>query len=154
MRISLRTGGLRGSHSISVFRRSKAAAGSTKARLLRRIANVIVCAAIVGVASVTLGFKAHDDVKMTATLLRPEALRNSTDSYGGWQCIYRSIRAGVPRGSAVYVNYRNALYFQRLAELTTTWATPRPSLSAAQWRLFIFKAPEHCSGLELAVVRS
>lgn len=154
MRVSLRTGGLRGWRATSAHRHPTGAGLPATGRRLRRVGNCIVCAVIVGVAAVTLGFKVHNDVKITAALIRPTAVRNFTTSDAGWQCIYRSIRAGVPRGASVYIDFPNVLYFQRIAELTTTWAMPRQSLPSAQWRLFIFKAPEHCGGLELAVVRA
>ena len=59
----------------------------------------------------------------------------------------------MPKGAAVYVNSAKWQHTQRLAELSTLWAVPQPTLATAQWRLSIVPAHGHCDGLALKAGR-
>jgi hypothetical protein len=117
----------------------------------------VVCAVIIAVAAVTCGWKAHDDLTITSSLLTPgsEAASNLNDRQ--WECIYRSIRVDVPKGASVYIGSSDGeLYFQRLSELSTSWATPVSSRSAARLSLDITHVPQdrRCDGMKLMVTRT
>jgi hypothetical protein len=123
-------------------------------RRVRRSAKSVVCAVIIAVAAVTCGWKAHDDFTTTAKLLAPRAMAASSLSDRGWECLYRSIRADVPKGAVVYISPDvGELDFQRLGELSTPWATPVSSSSGARLSLRISAVPRHrdCAGMKLRV---
>ncbi len=130
---------------------------SARRRRVRRAIKSIVCAAIIAVAGVACGWKAYTDLSITANLLRSRSVADSNLNNGAWQCIYRSIRAAVPEGSRVYININtsDALFLQRLTEMTTPWAMPVPRMSGARLVLSISRAPgdDYCSGLELGVTQ-
>jgi hypothetical protein len=124
---------------------------------VRRTAKYIVCAVIIAVAAVTCGWKAHDDLTTTKSLLTRQSIAASNLDDRAWECIYRSIRADVPRGASVYIGASDGeLYFQRLSELSTSWATPVSSRSAARLSLDISRVPHFrdCSGMKLRVTRT
>jgi hypothetical protein len=114
----------------------------------------IACAAIIAVAAVTVTWKAHEDLAITAAQLSPRSVEAFNSSDASWQCIFRAIRAAVPKGAPVYVGTEHGTFFQRLAELTTPWAVPEPRLSAARWSLTISRAAGACSGLKLTATRT
>jgi hypothetical protein len=129
---------------------------STTKRRVRRIVKYVACAVIIAVAAVTCGWKAHDDLAITSSLLTPrsEAASNLNDRQ--WQCIYRSIRAEVPKGASVYIGPSDGeLYSQRLSELSTSWAAPVSTRSVARLSLDITRVPDdrRCEGMKLKVTR-
>ena len=118
------------------------------------VAKRVACVAVAAVAAITLWVKVDHDRQITAQVLRPAAARQSVAANDRWQCIYRAIRAGVPQGSTVDVNFpENPVYFQRMAELSTGWAIPQRTVDGAQWRLLIYRTHGDCSGLAVAVQR-
>ncbi len=119
----------------------------------RRIGKCIGCAAIVSAAVVTLGLSVHHDLQITGAALRPATIRHQTALFRQEECLYRAIRSEVPKGAAVYVNSPHWTHTQRLAELSTLWAVPQPSLATAQWKLSLVPARGHCFGLALEVSR-
>ncbi len=123
---------------------------------MRRTVKYAVCVVIIAVAAVTCGWKAHDDLAITSSLLAPPSVAASNLSDRQWECIYRSIRAAVPKGASVYIGSSDGeLYFQRLSELSTSWATPVSSRSAARLSLDITGVPHDrsCEGMKLKVTR-
>lgn len=114
----------------------------------------IGCAAIVAAAGVALGLSVHHDVQFTASVTKPQWIAEQTASLQQEECIYRAIRAQVPKGAAVYVTSSRAEPTQRLAELSTLWAVPQANIANAQWRLSLVPARGHCSGLALEVRRT
>jgi hypothetical protein len=127
---------------------------SAMERRVGRTVKYVACAVIIAVAAVTCAWKAHDDLTINASLLAPrsEAAANLQDR--GWECIYRSIRAAVPKGASVYIAPADGVvFFQRLNELSTSWAVPVSSPSAARLSLDITRVPHdrRCSGMELKV---
>jgi hypothetical protein len=129
---------------------------STTKRRVRRVVRYVVCAVIIAVAAVTCGWKAHDDLAVTSSLLTPQSEAASNLSDRQWECIYQSIRADVPKGAPVYIGPSDGeLYFQRLSELSTSWATPVSSRSAARLSLDITRVPHNrrCEGMKLKVTR-
>lgn len=131
---------------------------SGKRRRARRAAKRLVCAAIIAVAGLTCVWKAHEDLPITASLLQPRSIADSTLNNGSWQCVYRAIRHAVPEGTPVYLysTRKNQIFFQHTAEVATPWAMPELSRSAARWELSVTHVPRHryCSGLKLKVTRT
>jgi hypothetical protein len=114
----------------------------------------IGCAAIVTAAGVALALIVHHDVQFTASVTTPQWIAEQTAKLRQEECIYRAIRAQVPRGAAVYVTSPEFQPTQRLAELSTLWAVPQANIADARWRLSLVPARGHCSGLELEVRRT
>jgi hypothetical protein len=102
---------------------------------------------------VTLGLSVHHGLQHTATLDQPPNIAKGTAALQQEECLYRAIRSEVPKGATVYVNSAKWQYTQRLAELSTLWAVPQPTLATAQWRLSFVSARGHCAGLALKVSR-
>lgn len=120
----------------------------------RQVGKRVCCAGIAAVAAVALGLIVHHDLQYTATLDRPSEITKQTALFQQEECIYRAIRSEVPEGAAVYVLGNADWHFkQRLAELSTLWAVPQPTLATAQWQLFLVPARGHCAGLALKVSR-
>jgi hypothetical protein len=118
------------------------------------VAKGVACVAIAAVAVITLWGQVHQDRQITAQVLRPASVHQGVTDNDRWQCIYRAIRAAVPEGSTVDVNFpENLVYFQRMAELSTDWAVPQRTVGGAQWRLLIYRTHGYCSGLAVAVQR-
>jgi hypothetical protein len=120
----------------------------------RKVAKRIGCIAIASAAAVTIGLSVHHDLQITATVLRPAAVRLQTAVFRQEECLYHAIRSEVPKGATVYVNSPRWQYTQRLAELSTPWAVPQPTLATARWQLSLVPAAGHCSGLALEVRRT
>jgi hypothetical protein len=120
----------------------------------RRVVKRVACAGIVSAAAVTLGLSVHHDAKITAAALAPASIRQQTFLFRQEECLYQAIRRQLPKGATVYVTNPRWEYTQRLAELSTLWAVPQPSLAKAQYRLIIVPARGHCSGLALEVHRA
>jgi hypothetical protein len=109
----------------------------------------------VAAAAVTLGLSVHHGVQRTIALDRPSNVTADTDAFRQEECLYAAIRSEVPKGAAVYVNTGSWQHMQRLAELSTLWAVPQPTVATAQWRLAIVPVPAHghCDGLALKASR-
>lgn len=119
-----------------------------------RVAERTGCAVIVCAAGLALGLSAHHGLQTTAALLRPETIRNAVIADRQEECIYRAIRSDLPEGAAVYISDANQV--QRLAELSTLWAVPKPSPAAARWTISLVSGSAvagHCFGLALRVRR-
>jgi hypothetical protein len=119
----------------------------------RQVSKRVCCAAIVVAAAVTLGLSVHHGLQHTAALDQPSNIAKDTAALQQEECLYRAIRSEVPKGATVYVNSAKWQYTQRLAELSTLWAVPQPTLATAQWRLSFVPARGHCAGLALKVSR-
>ena len=120
----------------------------------RQVGKRIGCAAIVSAAGVALGLSVHHDLQITAAAVRPAAIQDQTTLIRQEECLYHAIRSMVPKGATVYVNSSQWRITQRLAELSTLWAVPQPSLATAQWSLSLENAHGHCYGLALEVRRT
>lgn len=119
----------------------------------RKVGKRVCCAGIAAAAAVTLGLSVQHGLQHTATIdQRPEVTAQTT-LFRQEECLYHAIRSEVPKGAAVYVNSADWHHTQRLAELSTLWAVPRPTLATAQWRLSLVPARGHCAGLALKVSR-
>jgi hypothetical protein len=119
----------------------------------RQVSKRVGCAGIVVAAAVTLGLSVHHGVQHTAALDRPSNVAADTAAFRQEECLYYAIRSEVPKGATVYVNTGSWQHMQRLAELSTLWAVPQPTLATAQWRLTIVRARGHCAGLALKASR-
>jgi hypothetical protein len=121
----------------------------------------IGCAVIVSAAGVALGFSVHHGLQTTTAFLRPGSIRSAVVADRREDCIYRAIRAELPRGAAVYIN--DPVHVQRLAELSTLWAVPQVSPATARWTISLVPsssldpgsdARSRCYGLALEVRRT
>jgi hypothetical protein len=119
----------------------------------RQVGKRLCCAGIVVAAAVALGLSVHHDLQYTATTDRPSEIAAQTALFRQEECVYHAIRSEVPKGAAVYVNSADWHHTQRLAELSTLWAVPQPTLATARWRLSLVPARGHCAGLALKVSR-
>ena len=119
----------------------------------RQVSKRVCCAGIVVAAAVTLGLSVHHGLQHTATLDRPSNIAADTTAFHQEECLYHAIRSEVPKGATVYVTSARWQYTQRLAELSTLWAVPQPTLATAQWRLSFVHARGHCDGLALKASR-
>jgi hypothetical protein len=119
-----------------------------------RVVKGIACAGIVSAAAVTLGLSVHHDAQITAAALAPASIKQQTFLFRQEECLYHAIRRELPKGATVYVTNPSWEHTQRLAELSTLWAAPQPSLATAQYRLILVPARGHCSGLALEVHRT
>jgi hypothetical protein len=114
---------------------------------------------IVVAAAVTLGLSVHHDVQTIAAVVSPASIDHATITDRQEECLYQAIRSELPRGAAVYISEPVVQWgnFQRLAELSVTWAEPQASRATAQWTLSLVRtsslAPGHCSGLALRIRR-
>jgi hypothetical protein len=113
----------------------------------------IGCAAIVAAGAVALGAIVHHDVQFTASVTTPRWIAGQAAQLRQEECIYRAIRAQVPKGAAVYVTSPDFHPTQRLAELSTLWAVPQADIANARWQLSLVPSPGHCDGLALKVRR-
>jgi hypothetical protein len=126
--------------------------GPSASAARRHVGRRIGCAVIVSAAGVALGFSVHHGLQTTTALLRPGSVRGAVVADRQEECIYRAIRSELPKGATVYIN--DPVHVQRLAELSTLWAVPQPSLATAHYRLILVPARGHCSGLALEVHRT
>jgi hypothetical protein len=127
----------------------------------RRLGKRIGCALIAAAAGVTLGFSVHHGLQTTSLFVRPRAIRRAVVEDRQEECIYRAIRAELPKGADVYIN--DPLHVQRLAELSTLWAVPQVDRANARWTIaLVSSSPNdpgsrlrwHCYGLALEVRRT
>jgi hypothetical protein len=120
----------------------------------RQVGKRIGCAAIASAAAVTLGFSVHHGLQGTAAALGPAMSNRQTTLFRQEECLYHAIRSMVPEGATVYTVNPQWPVTQKLAELSTLWAVPQPSLATAQYRLSIVSAHGHCLGIALEVRRT
>jgi hypothetical protein len=120
----------------------------------RGVGKRIGCVGIVCAAAVTLGLSVNHGLRATASFLSPASVRQNTAAYRQEECIYRAIRSELPEGATVYVDSPAWPVQQRLAELSTLWAVPQPSLATARWKIFLVAAQHHCFRLALEVRRT
>jgi hypothetical protein len=107
--------------------------GASVSAAWRHVGWRIGCAVIVFTAAVALGFSVHHGLQTTTAFLRPASIRSAVVADRQEECIYRAIRSELPKGAAVYIN--DPVHVQRLAELSTLWAVPRPSTATARWTI-------------------
>lgn len=146
-------------------------AGNSGARRIgrlagRQVAKRIGCAVIASTASVGLGLSVLHGLRTSAGFLRPASVRAAAVADKQEECIYRAIRAELPRGATVYIN--DPVHVQRLAELSTLWVVPQASRATAGWTISLVPVsslgpgslapgspvPRHCYGLALEAQHS
>jgi hypothetical protein len=135
-------------------RSSQHIAGAGAASRIGRagVVKIVCCAVIASAAAGTIGLTVHNDVATTAGVLSPWALNLGVHESKQEWCLYRLIRRDVPRGGAVYVASYRPAQMQRLAELSTLWATPRVTARTAEWAISWY-AGGSCYGIGLKVRR-
>ena len=121
--------------------------GWRPSRAARRLASVVILVA----AIVALGVGAHRDLLVIDMFTKPQAVHQQTTNVLAEQCLYQAIRSEVPKGAPVYT--QDGYYTQRLAELSTLWAVPVPTLAQARYQLAVIPGGQ-CYGLALKVSRA
>jgi hypothetical protein len=99
----------------------------------RRASTLVACAAIAGIGGSVLGVGVSHLVQFDTKFLAQSVAAQNEGTYRQELCFFRAIRADVPRGAGVYLAGNNVVHTQRLAELSTLWATPEVHRSAAEW---------------------
>jgi hypothetical protein len=117
-----------------------------------RASKIVACAAIAGIGGAAFGFCVNHLILLSDQIQTPAARALDFASYRQEVCLFRAIRADVPRGAAVYVESDSTPHTQRLAEYSTGWAVPKEHQDAAQWLLSIkylgkWPPPRHRHGL-------
>jgi hypothetical protein len=102
-----------------------------------RASKVVACAAITGIGGAAFGFCVNHLVLLSDKIQAPAARALDFASYQQEVCLFRAIRADVPRGATVYVESPSEVHTQRLAEFSTGWAVPKEQRADAQWALSI-----------------
>jgi hypothetical protein len=119
--------------------------GGRPSRAARRAASAFIAVAAIA----ALGVGAHRDGQVIDMFTKPQAVHQQSTDVLAEQCLYQAIRGRVPKGAPVYT--QDGYYTQRLAELSTLWAVPVPTLAQARYRLAVVPAHGHCYGLALEV---
>src|SRR5260370_41928409 len=109
------------------------------------------CAVTVAAGVVMLRLGVHHELQVMELFAKPQTMSQQTTNIRQEECLYRAIRAQVPKGAHVYVNSQDWHYAQRLAELSTSWAVPEANLANARYKLAMIPADGHCYGLALKV---
>jgi hypothetical protein len=121
--------------------------GWRPSRTAKRAASAVI--AIAAIAALAVG--AHRDAQVIEMFNKPQAVHQQTTNVLAEQCLYQAIRSQVPKGAPVYT--ADGYYTQRLAELSTLWAVPVPTLAQARYQLAVVPGGQ-CYGLALKVSRA
>jgi hypothetical protein len=106
--------------------------------------------ALVAAAALALGI--DHGLGVTARLLSPSSVRQASLGQTRDRCIYREVRRELPKGASFYASMTSLLYAQRLAELATLWAVPRPAPRSAGWLVTV--VPGRCAGIRVKAWRA
>jgi hypothetical protein len=112
----------------------------------------LAAALVIITAIATFALSTHNEVQLTAGILNPQAVRAANQFEALTECVYRAIRAEVPRGASIYTDSSNRFTYQQIVETSTLWATPRITLAQAEYEVNLDKAPDApCDGRVLTV---